>query len=85
MFEAVITRGESARCPACKGSSLTKLLSPPPVIFKGSGFYSTEKHLQKTQEQAKKSESPPKEPSHGKADKGPDVAKKGLAPPPQDT
>jgi putative FmdB family regulatory protein len=32
------------RCPECSKNSLKKVISPVRVVFKGSGFYSTDNH-----------------------------------------
>ena len=34
--------GEAPKCLACGSANVEKLLAPPPVIFKGSGFYKTD-------------------------------------------
>jgi len=42
IFEREHPRGvENPICPLCKGGT-EKLLSPPPIIFKGGGFYKTD-------------------------------------------
>ena len=34
--------GAPPKCLQCGSANVEKLLSPPPVIFKGSGFYKTD-------------------------------------------
>ena len=42
-FEAIVSvqRANACRCEAC-GGRCRRLLSPPAIIFKGSGFYTTD-------------------------------------------
>ena len=35
--------GLKPQCPACKGKNTQKLISLPNVIYKGKGFYKTDK------------------------------------------
>jgi putative FmdB family regulatory protein len=42
-FEVELPMGSDLPpCAQCKSENIEKLLSPPPVIFKGSGFYKTD-------------------------------------------
>lgn len=42
-FEHLLPSGASPpACRHCGSADVTKLLSPPPVIFKGKGFYKTD-------------------------------------------
>lgn len=44
VFEATRASGSKANpaCPKCKSKSTEKLLTPPAIQFKGSGFYKTD-------------------------------------------
>ncbi len=43
-FEESLPFGSKAKpaCPVCKGKMVMKLISPPTVVFKGTGFYKTD-------------------------------------------
>jgi len=42
-FETLLLPGEAPKpCTNCGSRNLEKLLSPPPIIFKGAGFYRTD-------------------------------------------
>lgn len=45
LFEKEHPRGvENPPCPLCKGKT-EKRISPPPIIFKGGGFYKTDRNF----------------------------------------
>ncbi len=44
VFEAVLSFGSKKRppCPACKNAKTEKLIAPPAIHFKGTGFFKTD-------------------------------------------
>lgn len=70
-FEHLLLSGEApVLCLKCGGTDVTKLLSPPSVIFKGGGFYKTDSK-----------EVPAKTPKTAEGGKGEKKAKKEDAVP----
>jgi putative FmdB family regulatory protein len=55
------------RCPECNKNSLRKVIGPVGVVFKGSGFYSTDHRSTSGLSTPKKDEGSSSEKSEGKA------------------
>jgi len=45
-------------CIKCKGENIEKLLSPPSIIFRGSGFYKTDNAVKELKHADKATEKP---------------------------
>ena len=56
-------------CPECERPSLRKLYQPVGIVFKGSGFYSTDNRSPSGKTATKKSEEPAKKSEDSKATK----------------
>ena len=55
------------RCPECNKNTLVKVIGPVGVVFKGSGFYSTDHRSTSGLSTPKKEESSPSEKSESKS------------------
>ena len=75
-FEESIAVGDSfPPCPECNSERVEKVLTPPPVIFKGSGFYKTDN----TPQSGTTKEEPPEKESASQATEPKDQEHKNSA------
>lgn len=72
VFEAAISFGskKTPACPACGSKKTEKLLTPPGIVFKGSGWYKTDSRApaKETKTPATKSEAKPEKKSTASAE-----------------
>ncbi len=47
-------------CPECKGTDVRKVIRPPMVVFKGTGFYKTDSSAKHVEATAPKADAPAK-------------------------
>ena len=76
-FEANLPFGSNVRplCPKCRHAKTEKLITPPAIHFKGSGFFKTDSRItagKKPEEPPphKPSDQPAKKPEEAKSEKG---------------
>ncbi|OIO54597.1 hypothetical protein AUJ46_02765 [Candidatus Peregrinibacteria bacterium CG1_02_54_53] len=79
VFEAVLSFGGKQRpaCPACKNAKTEKLIAPPAIHFKGTGFFKTDSRKPSPKKSAespveKSTDTPAKKSTEPVADKSKD-------------